>query len=338
MTRSHKLTGLVIAAVAAVASPALAQRYSTIYAFGDSLSDAGNVYLATSRAQPAAPYFAGHYSNGLTWVENVSKDLSLGTLTPSLIGGNDFAFGGAVTGTSVSNVTLSVPTIGQQVSKYLSGHTPSATALYTVWIGANDLFQAITNVATASANGPSAGLAAFVQAKSQATAAAQVEANAINTLAQAGAKTFLVPLVPDLGLTPSVNTTGLASVATSLAATYNSSLQTDLGTVASSDNVTVDVLDTFSLQDNAVANPSAYGLTNVTDKCYTGPFTGGGSACSNPGSYLFWDGVHPTETGQQVIASAALNAIPEPGSWAILVGALATLAFVRRRGALKSGG
>jgi phospholipase/lecithinase/hemolysin len=44
--------------------PVTAHAYSTVYVFGDSLSDAGNVYLASGGAQPAAPYFNGQYSNG----------------------------------------------------------------------------------------------------------------------------------------------------------------------------------------------------------------------------------------------------------------------------------
>jgi hypothetical protein len=85
----------VLAASLALASgPALA--YTTLFAFGDSLSDAGNLFALTGI--PSAPYFDGHFSNGTTWVEDLSKDLGLGTLKPSVSGGTDFAFGGATTG------------------------------------------------------------------------------------------------------------------------------------------------------------------------------------------------------------------------------------------------
>ena len=36
--------------------PVAAHAYSTLYVFGDSLSDVGNIYAATAGKEPAAPY------------------------------------------------------------------------------------------------------------------------------------------------------------------------------------------------------------------------------------------------------------------------------------------
>jgi collagen type I/II/III/V/XI/XXIV/XXVII alpha len=78
--------------------------FSTIYAFGDSLSDAGNAYLLTKSpaastlglsTQPVSPpYFqeiysnvtADVFSNGPVWTQDLSSALSLGTLAPSGVG------------------------------------------------------------------------------------------------------------------------------------------------------------------------------------------------------------------------------------------------------------
>jgi phospholipase/lecithinase/hemolysin len=78
--------------------------YSTIYAFGDSLSDAGNAYLLTNSpyagtlglsAEPVSPpYFqeiynnvtVGVFSNGPVWTQDLSTALGLGTLAPSGVG------------------------------------------------------------------------------------------------------------------------------------------------------------------------------------------------------------------------------------------------------------
>ena len=94
-------------------TPAL-PTYSAIYAFGDSLSDAGNLSIFTSLTgtEPVSPpYYQEKYgditgnvfSNGPTWVQDLSIALGLGTLTPSLTGGTDFAYGGAETGATPQN-------------------------------------------------------------------------------------------------------------------------------------------------------------------------------------------------------------------------------------------
>lgn len=47
-----------------------------IYAFGDSLSDVGNIYAYTSvntpPAYPASPYVNGQFSNGNVWVQDLA--------------------------------------------------------------------------------------------------------------------------------------------------------------------------------------------------------------------------------------------------------------------------
>src|SRR5580658_20859 len=78
--------------------------YSIIYAFGDSLSDAGNAWLLTdspvatvlglSPEPVSPPYFqevyngvtAGVFSNGPVWTQDLSAALGLGTLAPSGVG------------------------------------------------------------------------------------------------------------------------------------------------------------------------------------------------------------------------------------------------------------
>ncbi len=78
--------------------------YSTIYAFGDSLSDAGNAWLLTNSQfasglglspEPVSPpYFqeiynnvtANVFSNGPLWTQDLSSALGLGTLAPSGVG------------------------------------------------------------------------------------------------------------------------------------------------------------------------------------------------------------------------------------------------------------
>jgi outer membrane lipase/esterase len=82
--------------------------YSNLFIFGDSLSDAGNnavifganvtpVPISGNSFIPTFPYASGHYTNGPVWAQSFAFNLGL-SASPSLLGGTDYAFGGATTG------------------------------------------------------------------------------------------------------------------------------------------------------------------------------------------------------------------------------------------------
>ena len=56
--------------------------YTALFAFGDSLSDAGNDYLINGDTKPVSPYYQGHFSNGLTWVEDIYRSAGPQTAKP----------------------------------------------------------------------------------------------------------------------------------------------------------------------------------------------------------------------------------------------------------------
>ena len=116
--------------------------YKTLFAFGDSLSDAGNDWIVDGHTDPVSPYYNGHFSNGKTWVEDLSKKLGLGTLTPSLAGGHDFAFGGAETGPTAIEGANPGDLLGQ-VAQYGLRYPQYQGALYTLDIGGNDIIKAL---------------------------------------------------------------------------------------------------------------------------------------------------------------------------------------------------
>ena len=308
---------------------ASAHAYSALYVFGDSLSDVGNVYVATLGGEPASPYVAGRFSNGPNWVDDVSASLGMGTVSPSLIGGNDFAFGGATASTAVPAPLALVPNVVQQVGLFsgVHGGTAPSSALYAMWIGSNDVIAAIDDIG--------AGTVTPSQAVADLTLSAQAAAGALHTLTLEGATDFLVGLVPDLGLTPGLS--GIAHVlATGLSADFNKALvdAVDAGLPATSH---VSYFDNFKLLEDATSHPSTFGLSNVTDACYTGPLTGGGSVCADPSKYLFWDDLHPTTVGHGAIAEIALGAlsggvssVPLPASFALYGSGLVVLAGFAR--------
>ena len=305
-------------------TPAL-PTYSAIYAFGDSLSDAGNLSIFTSLTgtEPVSPpYYQEKYgaitgnvfSNGPTWVQDLSIALGLGTLTPSLTGGTDFAYGGAETGATPQNANdpkIQAISLPSQILQFEAAVPhPSANALYTLSIGGNDLFDILA--------------ATGLTASQQTTDVNDAVANAIGFIKQLvgdGAKNLLVLGVPDLGQVPEVTSglingsntpsAALDAEASQLSAEFNTDLASQLASLATADGLNAHVVDAYQLIDNAVADPAAYGLTNVTAPVWSGSYTSSSSgtlAASGAAAqdqYLFWDHVHPTETGHQLIADAA---------------------------------
>jgi len=297
--------------------------YGALYAFGDSLSDAGNVSISTSAAlatEPVSPpYYQEKYgaisgnvfSNGPTWVQNLSIAVGLGTLKPSLAGGTDYAYGGAETGATPQNannpgvLALSLPS---QLSQFQAAvGKPSANALFTVSVGSNDILDIL------SAPGLSAQ-----QQTADVDAAVANEVSFVKQLVASGAANVLAIDVPDLGKTPSVTSgaangshtpsAALVAEASQLSAAYNAALTSQTAALGSA---TVRVVDLYGLIDNAVANPALYGLTNVTSPVWSGNYTSASSGTlaaagtAAQDQSLFWDQLHPTEAGHQAIADAA---------------------------------
>jgi phospholipase/lecithinase/hemolysin len=272
--------------------------FSRIYAFGDSLTDAGNDYVATDGLVPTSlVYSHGRFTNGRVWVQDLAKTLGLPAVRPSLNGGTDYAYGGAESGQEPLHSVLPIDLPGQLAQFLVQTPHPNAHALYALSIGANDVIDAIPVYATS----PS-------EALSDVQTAVGNETQFVAGLAADGAKNFVILNVPDLGLTPSES--GNAATATYLSTVYDQELATSLQTLGALDHLSIHLIDAFGLIDNAVAHPAAYGLTNVTTPVWTGnfenPFSGhlnAHGAAQN--HYLFFDSLHPTETGHLALASLA---------------------------------
>lgn len=297
---------------------AQASAYTALYAFGDSLSDTGNVSFITGGV-PFPPYAPGRFSNGPVWVETLAANLGL-TANAALTGGTNWAFGGAPTGPPY---TQSVPYITQQVSGgfpglpgYLqtTGGIADPNALYVVWGGGNDVRQ-----------GSITGSVANISA-------------AITALAAAGAQDFVVPNLPNIGLTPEAIAAGPAAVAgaTFLSTMFNAQLAAAVSSLETSLGINIIEVDVFAFLNNVIGNPSLFGITNTNSRCYSGAtgVGGGGTVCANPDEYVFWDGIHPTAAAHGFLGDFATAAvIPVPPAAILLVSAFAVLGGLRRKAA-----
>lgn len=297
--------------------------YTANYIFGDSLSDTGNFNALTGGAlQP--PYWNGRFSNGPVYSEIVANSLGLAADPFFASGGTNYAVGGARTDGHTIAALAPIASLQGQLGAFFNGNggVADSNALYTLYIGSNDVFDAI-DIAAAT-NDFNSGLAVIANA-------ASIVGQSLDSLAAAGAKTILVPTVTNLGLTPLVP--NLAKpLASALASSFNSLVDTFIQSVlASSSDVRIVRPDLFGLLTDAVNNPASYGFTNVTTPCYDGYLTTPGTTvCSNPDETLFWDPIHPTTAGHRLIADATLIALPEPQA-VLLVGVGLILMFVARR-------
>ncbi len=263
----------------------IAQDFSQTVFFGDSLTDSG-VYGAKFTTNPDA-----------VWSETLATSYQ-GSATPFTQGGTNYAMGGAVTATVSSTIPQALPA-STQIANYLSQNqgTADPKALYSVWIGANDLIAAAssssaqTTIATAATN----------------------TVNNIQTLANAGAKSILVPNLPDVGLTPKYVGTAGQSTATQGAWYYNTVLFNGLNKI----DANVIPANSFALIQEGVNNPTAFGFTNATGKACTTEnileCTSTKLVESNANeTYIFADGIHPSGRTHRILAQYYRSIIDSP--------------------------
>lgn len=312
----HKLTGVVVAALIMLlpVPVAWADGPQRFVVFGDSLSDPGNAFVLLKKLEvppfpsliPDAPYARGalHFSNGSTWVEQLSwAEHALPSAGPALALPrvfSNYAVGGARAGGSGSF------DLSGQVNAFLKDFRVQAPdALYVVWLGGNDVRDALQAFA-----GGRPDIAASILSQ----AVASIYTN-LFTLYQSGARRFLVPNAPDIGLAPAVRLQGLGAqnLASYLASQFNLALEGMLQSLEATPGVRVVRLDVFTILDEIVANPAAQSLTDATDACIQ-INTRTDAFCPRPDQYLFWDGIHPTVAGHRILArraQAALDAVQE---------------------------
>lgn len=308
--------------------------FSSLYTFGDSLSDVGSspsaemsIYKILADncdpSHPCPPYFEGRISDGPVATEYLADSLFPGGVTSTNF--HSYAVGGATTG--IGNVgdggtatepgdLLPIPVPGifplpgmkGELEQYMEDSAGQAdpNALYFVWGGGDDY---LTNDSPVMAARNISGY--------------------VGELATAGAKHILVPNLGDLGHTPFVRAQGDAAQAQAEAFTlsFNEELANQLGTVSAQfPTAGIFQFDTYSFLNGVIADPLSYGFTDVQNSCLA-------LSCEDPGSFLYWDDFHPTTYAHSVIASGFASAVPEPGILAMFIGGLFVLgiAGARRR-------
>jgi phospholipase/lecithinase/hemolysin len=262
--------------------------------FGDSLSDNGNAAIVAASLHIPFPQL----SNGPLWIDQLAGKLSLPDPQPFLAGtgGTNYAIATAQTGSN------GLSGVSDQLAAFAlsnPGGAP-ANALYTLWAGANDIFNGDNPVV-----------------------AADNIFNNILSLAGGGGKYFLWLNLPDLGLTPRAVAAGQTVPANLASSAFNTEWAVDLSKLQAQ-GVNVIGVNVEALFTQIVANPAAFGFDNVTDP---------GQGTPNPNSHLFWDDEHPTTAGYALVANLAFAdlSVPEPASVAFAALGLLSLVACKRR-------
>jgi phospholipase/lecithinase/hemolysin len=151
----------------------------------------------------------------------------------------------------------------------------------------------------------------------------------VQTLTSLGAEHIVVANLPNLSDLPDFLGSSEADQLDQFSQLFNANLagQLDqLDALLPADIIQFDVDAAFQ---EILANPANYGFTNTTDACVQNLANG---QC-DPGSWVFWDGAHPTTYTHQVLTSFLLDqlSVPEPGTIAMLLLGLAAVRFTRRR-------
>lgn len=295
--------------------------YPAMYVFGDSLSDTGNDLIASApitipaippSVTPYATYWKGRFSNGPVAVEYLWKLIGRknnAEVTPFLADQNldnksgvSFAFGGSSSGISTQTpLGFTVPGLLGQVNLYgqaLAGKKARPNALYVVWSGSNDYLQNITyspdvvvgNVTTA-----------------------------IRALYAQGAREFLVPNLPDMGITPFAIAQGRGAFYTTLSKQHNALLETSLRTLSRQlPKANIARVDVYALGEALLA--SGLVSADVPALAYlfvdNHPEVAVSCLFTNPATcrdvpqhgflppFLFWDVMHPTTQVHGAIGTA----------------------------------
>ncbi|WP_431281858.1 SGNH/GDSL hydrolase family protein [Humitalea sp. 24SJ18S-53] len=295
LLRLALLAGLAVGFVQPVAAEA-------IFVFGDSLSDGGNNFVLRGGANPRPPY-AERSTNGPVWVELLAPMIGAETPVASRRGGTNYAYGGATSGPTA--VYAATPSDGPgQLAEYLA-RTPAAdpAALHVIWIGANDLAAIFR---AEGIDGPLAG-----QAIAQTTANV---ATLVNTLAERGAKRFLLVTVPDRGIVPryALDTPPIAANATQRSEALNAALVPAIRAIAEQRGLELRVFDAFATYRAVVADPARFGLVEARQVCWVGDALGNGTQCAAPDRFFYWDPAHPTTVGHRILAEAASRVMQAP--------------------------
>ncbi|MEM8632213.1 MAG: SGNH/GDSL hydrolase family protein [Pseudomonadota bacterium] len=298
--------------------------------FGDSLSDAGNLFTADPSLVPSPPYPDGQFTNGNVWAAQIGSDLASGL---------NFAWGGATALPAVDGI----PDLTVQVANFIrSDANAPGRANVAIWIGANDLLEALESVGLVSGVsdpkdiGISPGAVDLAALNSTlletADAVVMTIAEEVLTLSRFAEinPNFIVFGLPELGKTPLVRALGpeVAVLMDEVTRYFNAELRAavEAGELIDIPTTFFDINGEF---EEILEDPSAFGIENTTEACLVAAPIGCLLGDPDPNTFLFYDPLHPSARVHEILAEEYLNIVPVPASLPLLLGGLVLVAGMR---------
>ncbi|MGA7952889.1 MAG: SGNH/GDSL hydrolase family protein [Gloeobacterales cyanobacterium] len=312
---------------------------TSLFVFGDSLSDTGNLstltYLGSggqfwfppspplgiSPLPTFPPPFGGPYYSKDPYYNSVAAPFTLDN-PPKVRASNgdiwadilpkdlglptyNFAFAGATTGSNnglqpfLPSSSPALPGLQNEISDF--------TNLVSGKADPNALYVVWAgandgfNLAGSLASSPPSDLQVTLSmiVNAAKTAVDNIE-TAITTLAYEGADTFMVPNLADLGKTPLLGqSTNSAFVGTAFSLAFNIDLAAELPHLEHSLNIDIVQPDVYTLTQEAFNRPQEFGFTNVSDPLIA---QNPNDPLVNPNKFFWYDYQHPTTQAQEVLA------------------------------------
>jgi outer membrane lipase/esterase len=266
---------------------------------------------------------------GLMNTQILATKLGLTAIPANQPGGTNYAISGSKDAVSGGLGNLqpnpNLPSTVQQISNYLAqnGGVASATALYLISSGGNDITYANNNFSTLASK------EAYLTSQAGSLVAG------IKSLQTLGAQNFLIHTLAGTGF---------------FAKFYNQTLLSDLAGAG----VNATISDIASLVQTVIANPTAYGFTAATvhpgvlgpttgSACVASVGSGWGQYCGNKDlrsvdseqTSFYSDNEHLSAAGQLIEAnydfSLLQGGVPEPSTWAMMLLGFAGVGFMAYR-------
>jgi outer membrane lipase/esterase len=354
------LAGLIaVSALAACGGDDDPPKYSRMVSFGDSLSDVGTYATAGVRSIGGGKYTVNSPTAKI-WVELLAERAGLpapcaaqtglessGPLAglAQTVANNSACFAYSQGGSRVTNPVgpgnkallaagdaggalgqLTVPLV-TQVANHLRGANNrfASDELITVFAGGNDFFMNFAAFNAAVTGGGAFAAAGNSAVTGMSTAGGELATLVRNSIVSNGGNRVVVVTLPDLTKTPfgagivaasGANGPQISGLMQQMATGFNNQLASGLTGVPG-----VLVVDGYGFSQSVAANPSGFGLTNVTTPVCSAAAQLGSLSCTAStlvtgaavDTSQYADSVHPTPAGHRLIFQSVLDRMLNAG-------------------------